>query len=121
MNFTSSGAVQPQSGVRAIFVVVFYIFQKQSSQMLFGERNDVIREFTANRTNPAFCNSVLPRTHDSREVGAYVHDLAKPILCRTKDRIIVRDEDSGNVIRKCGTKLIFTGDFKSRLCEYTPG
>mgnify|MGYP000920293439 CR=1 FL=1 len=121
MNFPSSGAVRTQSGMRAILIVVFHIFQKQNSQMLFGERNDVIREFTANRTNPAFRNSVLPWTHDLREVVMNVQDAVKPDGDSTKDRIIVGDEDSGNVIRKCGTTLNFTGDSKSRLCEYTPG
>jgi len=66
----------------------------------------MVRQFTANRANPAFGNSVLPWTHDSCEVGANTHHFAHPILCRTEDRIIVGDEDSGNVIRKCGPKLI---------------
>jgi hypothetical protein len=58
------GRSLPQSEMRAVFMVVADVFRKQSLQMAFIHRNDVIEQVSAAAFDPTLRDAVLPGTFE---------------------------------------------------------
>ena len=59
--------IQPK--VSAIFVIVADVLINQTLQMASVQNDHMVEQFPAAVFNPALCNSVLPRTSETRPLG----------------------------------------------------
>jgi len=59
---TSVGRLLPKAEMRAVLVVIAYIFGQKSLQVALVERNDMIEQVPAATSHPALRDSILPWT-----------------------------------------------------------
>ncbi len=91
-NHPTGGCVLVQRDVRSVLVIVRQILTTEASQVLFIQRDDVIHQLTANTTDPAFRDSVLPR---APQTGSYRFDAAsfqKPENLVTELRVAIKQD-----------------------------
>ena len=62
----TTGRVLPQSEMSSVFMIVANIVLQQPSQVSLVEHNHVVQKLSAYTANPAFRNSVLPRSAKGR-------------------------------------------------------
>jgi len=62
----------PQPKMRAVFVIVADVFRKQTFQMTFIHRNDVIQQISSAAFNPTLRYSILPRAFEGRSYWAHL-------------------------------------------------
>jgi hypothetical protein len=75
--------------VDSVLIVVIDVLSQQSTKVLLIDHNHVIEELSPHRSNPSFCDPVLPRAsvHGSRRLNSdCVYYLADSIR---EDRVIV--------------------------------
>jgi hypothetical protein len=62
----TAGCALIQRYVRSVFVIVRQILMTKSPEMLLVQSDDLIHQLTANAADPAFSDSVLPGTSETR-------------------------------------------------------
>src|SRR5437762_12466171 len=66
---TPIGSVLAEPIVRAVLMVIANVVPKQSSQVLFVQRNHMVQQLPAAASDPSFSHSVLPGRFAARPFG----------------------------------------------------
>jgi len=96
-----------QRKVRAVLMVIANVGGHQPFQMPFVEHDDIIKQIPSAIPNPAFCNTVLPRTAEARPLGLDAEALHRADNFLVEVRRAIEDQVGGDlVIRKGLAQLL---------------
>ena len=77
--------------MNAVFVVIVHVIANHPPQMLFAQRDDVIEDLTAAASDPALCDSILPRCLNTRALWLEASCLQKFNHIAVELRVAIQD------------------------------